>query len=123
MQHGVTDPMAGTEKAPQAMHGVPPCCTSDVSRIAMASDRLHLLQRKTKRTSVSLPWAVFEELIALADEQGRSTSNLIAFIVEAKLEEYKGDHKTKAAVASPFTTAAARAASPAAGGYAKAARR
>jgi len=89
----------------------------------MASDRLHLLQRKTKRASVSLPWAVFEELIALADEQGRSTSNLIAFIVEAKLEEYKGGYKAKAAVASPFTTAAAPSASPGAAGFPRAGRR
>ena len=115
--------MAATEKAPQAVHGVPPCCTSDVSRIAMASDRLHLLRRKTKRASVSLPWAVFEELIALADEQGRSTYNLIAFIVEAKLEEYKGGHKTKGAVTAPITTAAAPSASPGAAGFPRAARR
>lgn len=86
----------------------------------MAFDRLHLLQRKTKRASVSLPWAVFEELIALADEQGRSASNLIAFMVEAKLEEYKGDLKTKFEGRS-FTTAAARAATPGGEGSARAA--
>jgi metal-responsive CopG/Arc/MetJ family transcriptional regulator len=46
---------------------------------------LKILQRSTKRASVSLPESVFEELQAIADEQGRSLSNLVAFLVESSL--------------------------------------
>lgn len=51
------------------------------------TQRIAMLQRSTKRASVSLPQSVFEELVEMADEQGRSTSNLIAFLIEAKLIE------------------------------------
>lgn len=55
----------------------------------MDAHRMRILQRSTKRASVSLPQSVFEDLVAMADEQGRSTSNLIAYIVEAKLQEMR----------------------------------
>jgi len=55
--------------------------------------RLQLLQRKTQRATFSLPQAVLEELRLLSDEEGRSLSNLIAFMVETKLQEYKRGEK------------------------------
>jgi metal-responsive CopG/Arc/MetJ family transcriptional regulator len=52
-------------------------------------NRLQLMQRKTQRVTVSMPQGVMEELLAIADEDGRSLSNLIAFMVESRLEQYK----------------------------------
>ena len=54
-----------------------------------ASTRLQLMKRKTQRATISLPQGVLEDLLAIADEDGRSLSNLIAFMVESRLEEYK----------------------------------
>ncbi len=49
----------------------------------------------SKRFSVTLPDAVFEELEKLANEQGRTTANLAAFLVESSIREIK---KVKAEV-------------------------
>ncbi len=54
-----------------------------------ASPRLHLIKRKTQRATVSLPQSVIEDLYAISDQDGRSLSNLIAFMVESQLQEYK----------------------------------
>jgi metal-responsive CopG/Arc/MetJ family transcriptional regulator len=54
-----------------------------------AANRLHLIQRKTQRATVSLPQSVMEDLLAIADENGRSLSNLLAFMIETKLQDYK----------------------------------
>ena len=54
-----------------------------------AAARLQLMKRKTQRATISLPQGVLEDLLAIADEDGRSLSNLIAFMVESRLEEYK----------------------------------
>ncbi len=54
-----------------------------------AASRLQLMKRKTQRATISLPQDVLEDLLAIADEDGRSLSNLIAFMVESRLEDYK----------------------------------
>jgi hypothetical protein len=54
-----------------------------------AASRLQLMKRKTQRATISLPQGVPEDLFAIAAEDGRSLSNLIAFMVESRLEEYK----------------------------------
>jgi hypothetical protein len=54
-----------------------------------ASTRLQLMKRKTQRATISLPQGVLEDLLALADQDGRSLSNLIAYMVETRLEQYK----------------------------------
>jgi len=41
------------------------------------------------RATVSLPQSVMEDLFAIADENGRSLSNLLAFMIETKLQDYK----------------------------------
>jgi hypothetical protein len=54
-------------------------------------DRRHLemLQRSSKRLSCTLPCSVYEGLLELADEQGRSASNLVAHILESRIDELK----------------------------------
>jgi metal-responsive CopG/Arc/MetJ family transcriptional regulator len=52
---------------------------------------LKVMQRKTQRVTVSMPQGVVEELLAIADEDGRSLSNLVAFLVESRLEQRKKD--------------------------------
>lgn len=54
-----------------------------------AASRLQLMKRKRQRATISLPQGVLEDLLAIADEDGRSLSNLIAFMVERRLEDYK----------------------------------
>ncbi len=54
-----------------------------------AATPLQLLQRKTQRATITLPQGVLEDLLAIADEDGRSLSNLIAYMVESRLEDYK----------------------------------
>jgi len=54
-----------------------------------ASSRLSLMKRKTQRATVSLPQSVLEDLQAISDQNGRSLSNLIAFMLESQLQEYK----------------------------------
>ena len=47
------------------------------------------MKRKTQRATFCLPQGVLEELQTIADKDGRSLSNLIAFMVESRLEEHK----------------------------------
>jgi hypothetical protein len=47
-----------------------------------AATTLQLLQRKTQRATITLPQGVLEDLLAIADQDGRSLSNLIAHILE-----------------------------------------
>jgi hypothetical protein len=54
-----------------------------------AASRLQLMKRKTQRATISFPQGVLEDLHAIADEDGRSLSNLIAFMVETQLQTYK----------------------------------
>ncbi len=54
-----------------------------------AASGLQLLKSKTQRASISLPQGLLEDLFAIAAEDGRSRSNLIAFMVETQPEEYK----------------------------------
>lgn len=54
-----------------------------------AASRLQLMKRKTQRATFSLPQGVLEDLFEIAAEDGRSLSNLIAFMVESRLEDYK----------------------------------
>lgn len=41
--------------------------------------------RKPRRLSVTIPYDVLQRLISAADEQGRSTSNLAAYLLENSL--------------------------------------
>ncbi len=41
--------------------------------------------------SVSVPQQVMDELIEMADQQGRSLSNIAAFLLETRLRELQSD--------------------------------
>ena len=43
---------------------------------------MQMLQRKPQRVTATLNWALHQRLQDLADEQGRSLSGLIAFVLE-----------------------------------------
>jgi hypothetical protein len=45
-------------------------------------DRVSLLQRKPQRVSATLPWHLVQKLQDKADRDGRSLSNLIAYLLE-----------------------------------------
>lgn len=54
---------------------------------------LHVLKRKPKRVSVTVSHTVMERLESISTEQGRSTSNLAAYLLEVALDalEHKGN--------------------------------
>lgn len=56
---------------------------SQSPRHALAPRQLSVLQRKPRRLSVTLNQATYERLQAMSDEQGRSLSNLSAYLLEA----------------------------------------
>ena len=51
----------------------------------------------SKRTTITLPDSVFEELEDWADQQGRPTANLASFLVELGIRQAKesGEYKPK----------------------------
>lgn len=51
---------------------------------------LPLYKRKPRRVSVTVSQAVIERLQRHSDEQGRSTSNLAAHLLEAALDAMEG---------------------------------
>lgn len=46
------------------------------------------ITRRPRRLSVTLSDATYQQLIRQSDEQGRSASNLAAFLLERGLEEF-----------------------------------
>jgi hypothetical protein len=50
--------------------------------------RLAVVQRKPKRISITLSHSVWQQLLDRSDEEGRSVSNLTAFIIERGLAEF-----------------------------------
>lgn len=49
--------------------------------------RLERLQRSSRRISFTVPFRVYRDLFRVADHQGRSVSNLCAFLVETTLDD------------------------------------
>ena len=47
---------------------------------------LRLAQRKPRRVSITVSQTVIDRLQSLSDEQGRSTSNLAAYLLETALD-------------------------------------
>lgn len=58
---------------------------------AAASVRLAALKRRPARITITISAALFDQLVSLSDQQGRSLSNLAAFL----LERAAADHPTK----------------------------
>ncbi len=52
---------------------------------------LRLVSRRPKRITITVSHAVAEHLLSRSDEQGRSTSNLAAHLLEVALEAMQGD--------------------------------
>lgn len=48
-----------------------------------------MAEAMSKRTTITLPDAVFEELEQWADQQGRPTANLASFLVELGVRQAK----------------------------------
>ena len=49
------------------------------------NERLRILQRQPRRISITLSFHVYEELLKRSEEEGRSMSNLCAFLLEDAL--------------------------------------
>jgi hypothetical protein len=49
------------------------------------NDRLRLLQRQPRRITITLSYHVHEALLTRSEEEGRSVSNLCAFLLEDSL--------------------------------------
>jgi len=47
------------------------------------------ITRKPHRITVTLPQSTYDELLAISDEQGRSASNLAAFLLEHGLQGFQ----------------------------------
>jgi len=54
------------------------------------NERLRILQRQPRRISISLSYHVHEELLKRSEEEGRSMSNLCAFLLEDDLRHNNG---------------------------------
>ena len=61
------------------------------------TDRLHLLQRHPRRISITVTPGVHEALLTRSEDEGRSVSNLCAFL----LEEAQRDQPPLALPAAP----------------------
>jgi hypothetical protein len=53
----------------------------------MMNDRLRVLQRQPRRISITLSYHVHEALLSRSEEEGRSVSNLCAFLLEDALRD------------------------------------
>ena len=63
------------------------------------NESLSVLQRHPRRISISLSHAVHEALLRRSDNEGRSVSNLCAYLLEHALEAER--HGEVAALGSP----------------------
>jgi len=43
------------------------------------------MHRSPRRVTITVPYALYSELLARSDQQGRSLSNLTAFLIEAAI--------------------------------------
>jgi len=51
------------------------------------NDRFRVLQRQPRRISITLSYYVHEALLSRSEEEGRSVSNLCAFLLEDALRD------------------------------------
>ena len=51
------------------------------------NDRFRVLQRQPRRISITLSYHVHEALLSRSEEEGRSVSNLCAFLLEDALRD------------------------------------
>lgn len=53
------------------------------------NERIRVLQRQPKRISITLSYHVHEALLTRSEEEGRSVSNLCAFLLEDALRDHQ----------------------------------
>lgn len=75
------------------------------------NSRLRLLQRHPRRISITLSHQVHEHLLNRSEEEGRSLSNLCAFLIEEALHD--GQRGTVTLQSAPGWWSGARSAQPA----------
>jgi hypothetical protein len=51
------------------------------------NDRMRVMQRQPRRISITLSYQVHEALLTRSEEEGRSLSNLCAFLLEEALRD------------------------------------
>ena len=64
------------------------------------NERFRVLQRQPRRISITLSYYVHEALLSRSEEEGRSVSNLCAFLLEDALRDQQRDTTTSAAALS-----------------------
>jgi macrodomain Ter protein organizer (MatP/YcbG family) len=65
------------------------------------NDRFHVLQRQPRRISITLSYFVHEALLSRSEEEGRSVSNLCAFLLEDALREQQREGQPPTTMLSP----------------------
>ena len=65
------------------------------------NDRFRVLQRQPRRISITLSYFVHESLLSRSEEEGRSVSNLCAFLLEDALRDQQ---RTIAPATAAMTT-------------------
>lgn len=77
------------------------------------NDRLRVLQRQPRRISITLSYHVHEALLNRSEEEGRSVSNLCAFLLEDALRDQGRSLQGAAVLATqPMRTLSRQAAHP-----------
>ena len=64
------------------------------------NERFRVLQRQPRRISITLSYHVHEALLTRSEEEGRSVSNLCAFLLEDALRDQQRTIVPSAAVAT-----------------------
>ena len=52
---------------------------------AVSSTKIAPMHHSPRRVTITVPYALYSELLARSDQQGRSLSNLAAFLIEAAI--------------------------------------
>jgi macrodomain Ter protein organizer (MatP/YcbG family) len=68
------------------------------------NDRLRVMQRQPRRISITLSYHVHEALLNRSEEEGRSVSNLCAFLLEDALRDSNRSLNGAALATNPIRT-------------------
>jgi macrodomain Ter protein organizer (MatP/YcbG family) len=68
------------------------------------NDRFRVLQRQPRRISITLSYFVHESLLSRSEEEGRSVSNLCAFLLEDALRDHQRDGQREGQQPLPVMT-------------------
>ena len=68
------------------------------------NDRFRVLQHQPRRISITLSYFVHESLLSRSEEEGRSVSNLCAFLLEDALRDQQRDGQREGQQPLPVMT-------------------